>query len=290
MSARLAVIAAILVTGAALVAPAGAAPIACGTDLDDPCEVSSGNAKIGYDPIDNSLDDEALSGLEQWNVGGVEHLFQQVFAIRIGDGPTLNVGNLTLGSAFADDTLDTIEVQYATGTGDSLVTIGLSLLLGSAPGIASAIDIEIDIEAGVNLVGIPISFFMYTDLDLGESSDDDTGITDGAVLTQVDATTRSRVGTTTKTSGFDVATLGVGGSALFNAIVDGTLDSLGFQTGPLTGDVHHAFQWTFTPSDNQLTFEIRARDEILPVPAPAPLGLLGLGLVGLGLARRMRAA
>jgi hypothetical protein len=246
----------------------------------DSCAVSNGNASITYDAVDDDPGDFLLSGLEGWNVNGVAQLFQQVFAIRVGAGPTINIGNLNLVSADADDATDTIAVDYS----DGVVLISLTMTLGGV-GNGSAITQTLEVSAGsANLFDVPISVFLYTDLDLDDDAVGDTGQTDGATLTQRDGSTLARVSTTTKTSGFQIETFGDTGSLLFDAILDGSLASLSGSTGPVTGDVNHAFQWTFAVSEANPSFAIRVDNDV--IPAPAPLGLLGLGMVGLGLARR----
>ncbi|MEX2648629.1 MAG: hypothetical protein WD673_06410 [Alphaproteobacteria bacterium] len=264
---------------------AGALP--CGVGLDDPCTVSNGTASISYDPVDNAANDFELAGLEDWTIDGVPQLFLQVFAIKIGAGPTTNLGNLTLGPADADDVNDLISASYSTGAGGDLVTIELMLGLGSAPGTLSSIDVAVDITAGAILFATPISFFMYTDLDLAGTFDGDTGSSTADTLTQSDGPTVVKVRTSTPTSGFQVDDNIQNPFVLFDAIVDGTLGGsllLNNATGPLSGDINHAFQWTYTPTAENPSFAIRS--STAAVPAPAPFALVGLGLIGIGLLRR----
>jgi hypothetical protein len=261
-----------------------ASAVPCGTSLDDPCVVSSGNASIAYDPIDNDINDDDLSGLENWTINGVAQLFQQVFAVRIGGDPTINVGNLTFLSANAVG--DTISASFSTlGS----LQFDLTMTLGGS-GAQSSITQTLAITAtSDDIFGIPISIFMYTDLDLDNSFADDTGSSTADTLTQSDGATVATVRTTSPTSAFQVDN---NFPFLLDAIIDGTLGGsvlLNNATGPLFGDINHAFQWDFTLTDENQAFAIGTQSDTT-VPEPATLGLLGLGLIGVGLLGRKRAA
>jgi len=223
------------------------------------------------------------SGMDTWQVDGVDHLFQQWFWYRIGQGAeqsldTLGYQGHIVSNTNFDPRDDTVVASYSNGQLAAEVTFGLQ---GGLAGDGNSDILEQIRLVNVGTSVLEINFFQYSDFDLGGTAGGDTVfIPGGNVAQQFEGGVAFQETVVTP-----AATRWQAGpfASIRNLLNDGVATDLNMDGGPYTGDMTWAYQWTIAlaPGDSFLI----SKDKII-TPAPGAMALLGLG--GLAMARRRR--
>jgi hypothetical protein len=242
--------------------------------------LSSGNSTADFDT-------GSQSGLYNWHVDGVDHMFQQWFWYRTDSmSRELSLDTLTLENELTTDTdgdgdPDALFVTYRAPT----FTISIKFFLtGGLPGSgASDIAETIRINNTTEQRFVNLSFFQYNDADLnGDSTDTGVQIFNtpaGSASRQTDAGVSIHETVVTPAPDHYEANN-------FSGTRDGLNDN-GITTlndnAAVAGldDFTWAFQWDLVIGPNQ-TFIISKDKQIAALPAPGALllGVLGMGMVG----------
>ncbi len=250
--------------------------------------VASSQASIQLTHNGSVVDiDENNSTVDNWIVGGTDHVFQHSYYYRVGDGgsaalvSTLGAPSVTLfGSRGA-------EVVYQSAA--FRVTLNY-MLTGAGSGMTA----DLAESALVENLGSTASFrlFQYNDYDMNGTAGNDRGerlnsstiqVTDSVVtmveaveggtpipnFSEIDHTWPSLRNDITGTNGYNL-----------NSPAGTNLGEV------LNGDISYAFQWN--RSMNQGGAFIVSTDKVMVVPEPGTMIALGLGVSAL-LARRRRA-
>ncbi|MBI5137399.1 MAG: PEP-CTERM sorting domain-containing protein [Nitrospirae bacterium] len=275
-----------VVVGATLALAGGATP-AFATGCDDDCggvpdfTLADGNATVDY----------GSGGMHNWVVDDVDHLFLQDFWVRVGDeyreqqvSSLHYVGGLATNTNIGDDRLDTLNVVYS-GLG---LEIDLTYVLrGGADGSQGSDLTEAILVRNTSDRARDVSFFQYSDFDLGGTAGNDTAqLVNANTVRQTDPTTVFNE--TVVTPAADLWEIAFYRDT-FDRLTDGDADNLGNAESPLTGDVTWAFQWDFLLNPGQ-TFLISKDKNIGAVPEPSTVLLMGTGLIALALWRRRAVA
>lgn len=240
------------------------------------------------------IEDGIGAGMFGWEVDGISNLAFQGFFYRTGNmGFELPVdtGSLALTGFFLTDTNpfvdprpDTFAAQY---TGPDF-TIEPTWTLRGGMGGSGTSDVaeSIAIHNTSNNV-LRMSFFQYSDFDLGGSAGDDTVQLRGNPINTA-SQSDPFAGVLNETV-VTPAPTGYQADFFPNLIVDltdaniTTLNNNGGPVGP--GDVCWAFQWDLTINPGQTV--LISKDKQLNIPAPGSIAVLALG--GLVAGRRRRA-
>ena len=242
--------------------------------------LTDGNASVKISPM-------AITGMDSWTIDGpVDHLDTQWFWYRYG-GMTreLSLENLDAAPTIVA-TANSLTATYA----DNAVSITVAYELSyDGPGAST---VKEDITIVNNTAGLlDLSFFQYSDFDLGGTAAGDEGnlvpsspeflraqqwedVTVGLVELFVD-----RELTTVTPANHGAIVLG---DSLFNLLEDNNVDTLSDVAGPVgEGDVAFAFQWDYTLGAGAAALISKSKTlAVTTVPEP---GVAGLLLVGLGL-------
>ena len=234
---------------------------------------------------DNStavIDTEAITGMSDWVVDGIDHLATQWFWYRVGDtGPETSIDELTLDGEAATDTNidgddDNLFVRYA-GTGFN-IEVNFRLAGGTDGSGTSDITEQIRI---VNTGGnaLDFHFYQYTDFDLSETPDDDSvSLRNPNTFGQSDAGMfASETIATPQAEHYEAAIYNTTLLKLEDTLAT-TLSDTQSPLGP--ANVTFGWQWDTTIAAGG-SFQISKDKQITPIPEPTTLLLLGFGLAGL---------
>lgn len=228
-------------------------------------------------------------GMNNWTVAGVNNLSLQGFWYRTGGmNREFNIGTLALtGSAltdtnpFIDNRADTLSLQYS-GAG---FTIEPTWSLRG--GIGNSFNSDMAETIAIHNTGnqtLTISFFQYSDFDLGGTVQDQsvrfTGFNNNTAQQTDIGFAMNETVVTPAPSRWQVDTFPV----TLNALNDAVVTNLNNNAGPIgPGDLTWAYQWDFViPVGGTVLI---SKDKSL-MPTPGSLALLGMS--GLILGRRRR--
>lgn len=240
-----------------------------------------------------SVNDTAgLPLMSDWQVEGVDHLFELDYYYRVGStGPETNlntiaphVGTVAIDSnPFTDSRNDTVSMLYST-PGSVDVELKISLVGGQNGSGWSDVTHQVKIS-NTGTEAMDFHLFEYTDFDLGGTWDDDTGaILSPNKVTQSDGNWQMTVSevVTPDASHWDIAVFPV----LKNALTDDSPTVLSDFMGPVSGDVEYVLEWTV---DLQPGESFILSKDMLIIPEPSSIALVGV-ISGLGVFIRRRFA
>jgi hypothetical protein len=261
-------------------APAGAVTYTLG----------DGNSDVSVD-FDGGYADR--SGVLDWYVDDVNHLYEQWFWVRLRDREVRieELGTYAVVASdtnpFDDDRDDTLVARFGGAQFDSPLQVDLKLSLQGGNFNSGTADLAEQIRlTNVGNDVLTVSFFQYADFDLG-------GEAYGDVVELLNPNTVRQSGKGWKveevmTPAPDVAELNFFPITVDDRLDDLDLDDLVANGGPLgPSDVTWALQWTFTLDPRQSVLISKDKLIMPGVPEPATAALLALGLAGL-VARRTR--
>jgi hypothetical protein len=221
--------------------------------------------------------------MDNWTVGGQNHLQTQWFLFRVGNGlaqPINAIGPSTL----LHHSADTLVLSYANAQFSLTVSY---ILTGGGMGAGSA-DILETVSVN-NLSGAPLDFhfFQYSDFNLlGTPGNDQVEFLSNSSVVQTEGLFGIQEGIIQPPSNYREAALaGAGGTQSKLLTIPGY--NLNNVAGPLDGDVTWAFQWDSVIGAGQSLEIYKDKTLIVPIiPEPSVLALVGVG-VGLLLRRRL---
>lgn len=239
------------------------------------------------------VDDAAVGtgSVYDWTVGGVNHLNHQWFYYRLGGaGFESPVESISAPSSIFNGT-DQLVTTYANGTLSVEVTFTLADSLN--PG-QSAFNEEITIN---NLTGSPLalSFFQYSDYDLGGDSNDQS--VDFSMLGPLYRKTIQKGNNVTLTETVNpspsIGTTVNVEAALFNTtltrLTDGNVITLDNNPSAGPGNLTYTYEWqrTLQPTGQQgSSFQLSKLQTI--IPEPSSFALMSLGAATLCFLRRQQ--
>jgi hypothetical protein len=234
------------------------------------------------------IDTSSASGVHNFYIDGVDHLFAHWFYYRVGNvGPESPVSNLFQTNIA--NTANVLSVEYSDSLASPTFRVTLTFTLnGGGPG-SGAGDLIEDITIQ-NLTNLPLDFhfFQYADFDLNNTTTDSVVAAVGSPVNTVTQTEGSQAIQELVTNS-NVAPISHHQVDFYDNIVamlsDGDADDLNDNSGPLgPGDLIWALQWDFT-LDAMDRFEISKDIRLQAIPEPSMLPLFGLA-VAAGLRRR----
>lgn len=217
-------------------------------------------------------------GIQDWNIGGVDQVFSNTYAWRVGDSTTADaIQNLTQLSATQTGTrfLDVAYVHNSLG-----FRIDTTYVL---TGGATSFDLaEITRVTNIGNATLAFRLFQYNDFDLNSTPLNDTATRiNSTQMQQVDGTLSLNVVSQGATP---VPIRSQVGSLFFSNLtttVGYNLDTLsGNGIGQnYSGDAAYGFQWNVDLGVGQ-SFTV-STDKVAAVPEPGTIAALGLGAIAL---------
>lgn len=222
-----------------------------------------------------------------WTVDGVGQMYEQGFWFRTGqDELQEKLGNYFDPELSSDpDAGDSTAHLYYSGLRPSLNIDIQYALTGGLPGSGTADLMETIRFINTSATAYTISFFQYSDFDLGGTFwDDRLWFENAHSVQQIDLGGSAQFSETVVTPPADHHEGARFSSTLANlntvpGYVLNDLPPIG--GGSIEGDVTWAFQWDFTISPNS-TVLISKDKNLRLVPEPGTLLLMGLGILGGG--------
>jgi len=256
-----------------------AAPVNC---LGTNCTISNAGSQIRYfaDNSGTAIDPD----LRDFKINGVDQLFEQELEI-IQRNPTTGAALNTTPSD-----LDTAGILLTLATTDSATNNIHLQFQGSGLQIDQDISLNNATTLNRNLTvtnisgsAIDISLFLYTDLDLGTSDNDDSAYFNGSdAFIQSDSSISVATRSLTPFNFYDTIVSSGESSIVGSAGFVNNLQNRGANTG--VGDARNAFEYRIQLAAGASS-NIQA--SIQAVPVPAAVWLFGSGLLGIaGIARR----
>ena len=229
-----------------------------------------------------------VTGLNDWFIDGVDHLFREDYFWRIGNTPEQSQGALGPG------VITNIAANYSrvTFNNPGLFTISVDYILGgSTPGSGTADIAEIVRITNHASFALPLTLFQYNDFDLNGTPFDQGASFDGHFF-QWDNPVYGMVGTVDYADRWEINTY----PNLLNKLSDANVDNLANAVTPVGGgDIECASQWNLNlaaanaaggPTAPGSTWVMSTNKRIVTVPEPATMAALGLGLAAMARRRR----
>jgi hypothetical protein len=217
--------------------------------------------------------------ISDWNVNGVDHLYDQEFYYRVGSsGAESNFSTMSWStpSVFADrfsiqggvSTLFDVEMTYTLTGASTNSTVNESIRITNTS--ASAISLHL---------------FKYVDFDLnGNAMGDTVEKINANTFQQVDGNILTEMVLTNAPTAWDVGPFGS-----HYGLRDGSTTTLTDTSGPYSGDATYVMEWVLNLSAGQTTsFGSTTFLETTEVPVPAAAWLFGSALLGLASVGRTR--
>lgn len=247
------------------------------------------------DPNNNSSVQVSLSGgssgLSDWQVGGMNQLYQQWFYYSLGSGTINSIDTIASPSSINNHNTGPAPFLSATYAG-SAISVTTKFGLNNTPTLSDTITVLNPLSSGQTQV---FHFYQYSDFDLGGvagSQNVQFNSNGSGTAYEVDQAggTASLEGTVTAVSGgvsvvpeeqagiYDGAQFGLANGNAAPTLNDTLI------AGP--GDVVYAYEWDLTLAPGS-SIQI-SENQIITVPEPSTLVLIsvGIGILGWGLSNR----
>jgi hypothetical protein len=236
-----------------------------------------------------TIDTSSAAGMFNWQIDGVNQLFQQWFWYRVGNaGPERSIDTLVQTNIANVGNVMSVEYKDALLNPNFSITVTLTLNGGGA-GSGSADMIEDLTIRNLTNQEQSFHFYQYADFDLNGSPTDSLVQAQGSPINTV---SQSENGASLQevVINSNVAPISHHQVDFFNSILNllnnANPDNLTDTSGPLgPGDLTWALQWDFQLAANS-KFDISKDIRIQAIPAPAAPALLALA--GLMTFRRRR--